>query len=748
MPINLTKNARLSALEIRKSPSIVVEFDGISQKFGSATILRVIRIGDDDLFIGNDWKIGGSVEIEGQEPALTFDADFGSTSTKIDYKLNPDRGIGSSVSSLEIAFVDDKADTILGIFSANEMLARKCRIWLSPNAANTTFPEDYIIIFRGIVDGINAAPGGVILNISHPDQKKRQTIFNSVETALSSSINDSVTNIPLVSTDGLLYPAIGPNGLIDESIKFYVRIDDEIIRYTGNTVNNLTSGIVRGSLGTSAVSHDDETSVTSFYTIEGQAIDIALKLMLSGYNDYFLQGLQLTSVEEINPTEIIDNAIFFDGVDLTQIYGITSGDYVTVSGCSNGANNVTLKLIDEVVKIEDGSYIVVDGVSFATENTPPSGAVVAFRSKYDTLGEGLKMSPDEVDVYEHERLQNLFLSSFEYLFYLTQTIDSGKDFIEQQIYSPIACYSIPRMARASVGYHVGPLPTASIPLLNDKNVRSPGSIIKRRSIGKNFYNTIIYKFDKALLDDKYLQGALYTNAESRVNIPIGTKALIIEADGLRNGAFAASNASRRLNRYAFGAEYFTQVKVFFRDAFNVEVGDLVLFDGTNLKIANFQTGEREGDVKLYEVISKSFNIVTGDIIFELVDTNYSTASRYSLISPASFVKTGISASSFIIESSFDSVFDDDEYLKWTRFIDNGLTVRIRDTDYSVQATGVVDRIQGNTVYLNNSLGFTPTPGMLMEMSDYPPSDQIKLLYGFIAENASGFSNGDDPYRML
>lgn len=747
MPIDLTKNARLSAQEIRKSPSIVVEFDGIFQKFGSATILRVIRIGDDDLFIGNDWKIGGSVEIEGQEPALTFDADFGSTSTKIDYKLNPDRGIGSSVSSLEIAFVDDKADTILGIFSENEMLARKCRVWLSPNASNTTFPEDYIIIFRGIVDGINAAPGGVVLNISHPDQKKRQTIFNSVETDLNGAINNSTTSIALTDTAGLLTPVLGPSGLNDTSLKFYVRIGDEIIRYTGVSANNLT-GVVRGQLGTSGASHNDEASVTSFYTLEGQAIDIALKMMLSGYNDYFLQGLELTSVEEINPTEIIENSIFFEGVDLTQIYGITSGDYITVSGCSNGANNVTLKLIDEVVKIDDGSYILVDGVTFATENAPPPGAVVAFRSKYDTLGEGLKMSPDEVDVYEHERLQSLFLSSFEYLFYLTDTIDSGKDFIEQQIYSPIACYSIPRMARASVGYHIGPLPTASIPLLNDKNVRSPGSIIKRRSIGKNFYNTIIYKFDKALLDDKYLQGSLFTNAESRVNIPIGTKALIIEADGLRSGAFASSNASRRLNRYAFGAEYFTQVKVFFRDAFNIEVGDLVLFDGTNLKIANFQTGEREGDVKLYEVISKSFNIVTGDIIFELVDTNYSTAARYCLISPASFIKNGISASSFIIQSSFDSVFDDDEYLKWTRFIDNGLTVRIRNTDYSTEATGVVDRIQGNTVYLENSLGFTPTTGMLMEISDYPPSDQIKLIYGFVAENASGFSNGDDPYRML
>lgn len=747
MPQILTKNARLSAQEVRKKPSLVVEFEGIEQKFGSATILRVIRIGDDDLFIGNDWKIGGSVEVEGQESALTFDADFGSTTTKIDYKLNPDRGIGSSVSSLELAFVDDKADTILTIFTENEMLSRKCRIWLSPNADNTTFPEDYIIIFRGIVDGINASPGGVVLNVSHPDQKKRQTIFTSVETELDGAIDGSTTSVILADASDLLTPVLGPNGINDTSLKFYIRVDDEIIRYTGTSGNTLT-GVVRGELGTDPVAHDDEASVTSFYTLEGQATDLALKLMLSGWNDYYYQGLPLTSVEEINPSEIVENAVFFEGQDLSTIYGITAGDYITVSGCSNGANNVTLKLIDDVVKIEDGTYLVVDDVSFVTENTPPSGAVVAFRSKYDTLGEGLRMSPDEVDVFEHERLRSYFLSSFEYLFYLTETIDSGKDFIEKQIYSPIACYSIPRMARASVGYHIGPLPTAAIPLLNDRNVRQPGNITKRRSTGKNFYNTIIYKFDKALLDDKYLQGALFTNAESREQIPIGTKALTIEADGLRNAAFASTNATRRLNRYAFGAEYFTSVKVFFSQGFNIEVGDLVLFDGTNLKIASFVTGLREGDVKLYEVISKSFNIVTGDISLELVDTNYSTAFRYALISQASFIKTGLSASSFIIQSSFESVFDQNEYEKWNRFVAGGLTVKVRNDDFSVVDEAGVDRFEGNTVFLTENLSFTPSAGMIMEMGDYPPSEQIKLIYGFIAENASGFSNGDEPYRML
>lgn len=751
MPVQLTKNARLSAQALRKKPSIIIQFDGIDTIFGSSEALRVIRIGDPDLYIGDDWRIGIPKSVRDQETVLTFNSDFGATSTKIEYTLNPDKGIGGSVSSLTFAFVDNEADDILTIFTDNEMLGRKCRVWLSPDGDNTSFPEDYIVIFRGIVDSLEAHAGGVLLNISHPDQKKRQTLFNTFETELNGSINNSTTSITLLSTTGLLTPVNGPTGSNDTSLKFYIRIDDEIIRYTGVSGSSLT-GVSRAQLGTVANSHNDEASVKSFYTLEGNAIDLALKLMLSGWNTYYKTGVQLNSVEEISSELNVPNSILFRNTDLNEEYGLTVGDYVTVSGCTNGANNVTLKEITDIIDTGNANYIVVDDVSFVTENDPPSGAVVAFRSKYDTLGEGLQMSPDEVDVTEHENLKSLFLSAFNYNFYLKDTVDNVKDFLEKEIYAPIACYSLPKDARSSVGYHIGPLPTTEVPTLNEKNVKDPSKISKMRSLGKNFYNTIIYKYDQDSIEDKFLKGEVYTNATSRAQIPVGTKSFIIESLGLRDGSTAQSSANRRLNRYAFAAEYFTSIKVLFKVGFNVDLGDLVILDGTNLKIADFDTGHRGSEAKLYQVISKSFDIRTGDISFGLVNTNYSTANRYALISPASYVKAGASSTQFTIKSSFDSKYDEDEYLKWNRFLeaeDSELVIRVRNSSYSVSATASVDRFQGNTVYLNESLGFTPSADMLMEFAGYPQaSTNIKLIYGFISEDASGFSNGDDPYRML
>lgn len=744
MTDRISNRAELAARQVQKTPSIVVEFDDVDFKFSNVTILRLIRIGDVDLEIGNDWKIGGSVPIDGQNPNLSYDADFGSTSTKIEYKLNPDRGTGSAVSSMELAIVDDRADTILGLISTNEMLGRKCKVWLSPNAAITDFPDDYMVIFRGVVDSVDAAPGGIKLALSHTDQKKRQSIFNDFSTDLTNAINNSqTTGIVLDDVSGLLTPINGPTGSPDSNVQYFVQIEDELIRYTGISGNTLT-GVSRAQLGTVANSHDAGEGVKVFYRIQGSALEIALKLMLSGWNGNFKTGVEATAINQINPDLNVPNSIFFQNVDLEENYGLTIGDFVTTTGFTNGANNVTLKEITDLVDTGNGTYIVVDGVSFVNE-TLTSGTV-SFRSKWDTFPSGLKMSPDEVDVDKHEYLNSLFLSGAVYDLYIKAGIDDAKTFIEQEIYSPVSAYSLPRRSRSSVGYHIPPLPNQFVPTLNDKNVRQASRIIKKRSIGKNFYNTIIYKFDVDSITDKMLQGKIYTDATSRDEIKIGTKALIIEAGGLRDENIASINASRRLQRYAFAADFFSQIKLLFKDGYYIEPGDIVILDGTNLNIANFDSGKRDGDTKLYEVISKTLDLRTGDIGLELTNTGFNQEQKYGLISPASYVRRGISNTQFEIESSFASEFNDNEYLKWNSF--DPLPIRVRNLDYSISATGLVSQFTGNIVTLESSLGFTASAGMLMEFSDYPVSEPINLVYVAISQDASGFANGDLPFSMI
>ena len=62
------------------------------------------------------------------------------------------------------------------------------------------------------------------------------------------------------------------------------------------------------------------------------------------------------------------------------------------------------------------------------------------------------MSPDEVDVTEHLRIEQLFLSSFEYKFYLKESIDNAQDWLEQEVYKPASAYSCQEEQEAQLGF--------------------------------------------------------------------------------------------------------------------------------------------------------------------------------------------------------------------------------------------------------------------------------------------------------
>jgi hypothetical protein len=742
MAIELT-DATVSALQkIGIEPQIVLEIDGVTTVYGAATILEVIRIGDTDLEIGDDWVIGGFSAIDDQEDLIVLEG----SSNEITQQLNPDRGAISSVSSMRIALADIgglMTELISPGAVVDDLLGRRAKVWIG--FAETSYPEDYIPIFKGIIDDIVSEQTQVVLNIAHPDQKKMQSIFTKASTQLNEVLDSSEATITVDDTSNFLAPSTGPDGANDTSLKFYIRIDDEIIRYTGISGSNFT-GCTRGALGTTAAAHDDDTEVNSFYRLEGDGVTLALKIMLSGWAGYFETGVAVTNFLRINATDNVTDAIYFEGVDVEELYGLTIGDYITTVSATNGANNVTLKTISDIV-VEDGnSYIVINGVTFVEE--VGTAATISFRSQYDTLGEGLKMRPDEVDVEEHLRWYTLFLSSFNYDFYLKDTIN-GKEFIEKQIFLPMGAYSLPRKARSSMGFHSSPLPNGTIITLDETNILNPTQLKKRRTIGKNFYNTVVYRMEDDALEDRFLFGHVKTDATSKTQIPVGNKALIIDALGMRKDINAAnlgeSAATRLLNRYKFAAEFFENVNVLFSVGYNLECGDIVVFDGSELNISDAETGTRGAAARLYEIINKKLNIKTGAISLTLVDTNYATASRYGLISPASYVKSGSSQTSFVIEESFNSVYGSNEGRKWSRYI--GCGVKVRNADGSVSGTALLTAVSGNTITVDSALGFTPANGYLMTLDVYNSQNAVvKLLYTFMRDSA--FDDGEDQYLMI
>lgn len=720
MTFEITERTRREIQKQKIEPQIVLEIEGYSTLFGAVKILRYIKVGDPGLVIGNSWKIGGLTAMENQQDIISFDQ---GTNTSIDQQLNPDKGSVSSVSSIQVALLDRK-NIVSKLISPgvviDEIVSKKATLWMG--FQGTAFKDDYIPIFEGIIDEIDAGPADIKLNIAHPEQLKRQEIFEPVRGQLNGAINSSVTTIPLLNNADLLpMPVLGPNGEYDDSIRYYIQIEDEIIRYTGRTGNNLT-GCTRGQLGTVAAAHDpgddDPIPYSSVLQLQGSPVDLALKIMLSGQNGYWAENIPITRFNTPNLLSPVPDSVYFRGIDINRQYGVVEGDFATITGSGESGNNVTLARISEVVKVDGGSYIVLLNAGLVDEIG--TSAVVKFRSQYDTLGDGLQMRPDQVDVNEHIYWNNAQLASYSMRFVLTEKIN-GKDFLDKQLYLPSGSYSLPRGGRCSMGFHAGPVVRGDLKTLNRESIKDPDKLRMRRGMGKNFYNTIITRFDKTL-QGKYASGGVEFSAASRQRIKVKTKAMQINSDGMRRAlggvSMASAVANRYLNRYQFAAEYFENVGILFSDGFQLEPGDIFMFDPTGLKVVNTVDGTRQKPAKLYSVTNKKMNLRTGDIQLSITDTNFDDSEKYGSIAPSSEIVSG-TTTSVIIKDSFGSIFPGNESRKWRDYV--GLTVKIHNEDWTYNEEATLISIDPANKYKLNlsTLAVAPSAGFIVELGDYP-----------------------------
>lgn len=752
MTFPITLSTQIAKDQVNLQPLLVLTIDGVPYTFSAGTIYENFVIGAPGLKIGSYngamWQIGGAHLIDGLKDYVSLDQ---GTTTRITQQLQPDKGLGTSVTQMTIRLVD-KDQEITQIISpgvvVDEILGKECKVQIG--FSNTVYPDDYITIFRGIIEDISSGAGYVTLSLSSSEQKKRTSVFAKATAELASPISavGSVSTITVDDATPFLVRQLGPDGAYDSSITYYVKIGDEYFSYTGTTATTLT-GVTRNpspfNFGQQA--HSSGDAVQSMIRLQGNGLDLARKIMFSGTNGYFSSAQTITNFERISGTELVANAIFFEGVDVQDVYGIEIGDYITTSGSSNGANNVTLKTISDIQTTISGSYIVISGVTFVEENA--TAGTISFRSRWDTLGDGCAMKGFDVDDAEFSYLYSTFLSSFDFDFKLFDTINA-KDFIEQQILRPMGCFSIQRKGRVSAGYHIGPIPNSDILVLDENNVLKPSSITIRRSLSKNFYNTIIFNLEKDVNSGEYLITKVTKNQASIDDFNVGQRSMTINADGmtdaLQGPAKALQTSNRLLDRYQRGAEYLDNVQVKFGDGFNAEIGDIVIFKTENLYITNISAGDRSAAVRIFQILNKTMDIKSGLISFNLVDTSFSNAARYCLIGPSSYVKSGASGTQFTVEPSFGQKYGANEYLKWQKY--GAVGIKVRNASGSVSGTSIIQSWSGNTVTLETSLGFTPVAGYLMELDTYnSQGDDIKFVYGFMRTTAP-FDDGKARYQML
>lgn len=749
MAIETTENTKLIAEQTNKTPILILEIDGVDTIYGNIDIKEIVKIGCPGLLIGG-FVIGGQKSIEDQETLISLQQ---GTTTRISQTIRPDKGTGESISSMKIALVD-KDLQISQLITPGEivtdLLSRRAKVWLLFEGTN--FKEDAVLLFRGQIDDIDSLNGGlVLLNIAHPDQKKRGEIFTKAETELDGAITSGATVATVDSTTDFLSPVLGPDSLNDSSLTFYVKINDEIMRYEATSVTQFQT-LTRGQLGTVAAAHDDGDTVESFYRLEGNSMDLALKIMLSGVNDFYVEDLDITNFVRISGTETEPNSMFFKGQDLVRDHNIRVGDFVTTTLASNGANNVSAKVIDGITQLDTGTLVIITGVTFVEEND--TAGVCAIRSQFDTLGEGLAMINEEVDIAKHLEIQRQFLASFDYDFFIDDTI-VGREFISSEIYLPAGCFTVPRKAQASLGVHVGPLPTVNIKTIDTSNVEAPSKLKIRRTTTRNFYNTFIHRWERDALDpDKFFRSEIEFSTVSRAQIEDqGNTVLEIVASGMRDALSArnlAQQAQSRLSRkYKLAAEGIKGIKINLKAGFDIEVDDVILLDMPSLKITDIKTGgaKEAGVARLWAIENITRDLRKGKTTIDVIDPNFDKDARFSVISPASKIKTGVSTSSFIIKESFGSRFGANEFQKWQSLI--GASILVRTSDFVTTGTALLSSVNGNTITLASALGFTPAADYIMELDEYDNQNaNIKLVFCFLSDASNNFADGGIPYQLF
>ena len=181
MSTELTATAQVKADSRNQVPQLVLKIAGVDTVYGIGEVKKFIKIGDTGLEVGDEWKNGGLNAYEDQLDVINIE---GSSNT-ISQQLLQDKGGTTSVPSIQISLMDDDLKITELITSGEvveDLLGRKAEVYLGYQ--DTAWPQDFVRIFSGIIDDITAGVN-IVLNVAHPEQKKRVDIFQKITTELT-----------------------------------------------------------------------------------------------------------------------------------------------------------------------------------------------------------------------------------------------------------------------------------------------------------------------------------------------------------------------------------------------------------------------------------------------------------------------------------------------------------------------------------------------------------------------------------
>lgn len=739
---------------------IVVDIEGVDY-LTSRTVFQKLRYGDPiaygdpGIVYGGLRRVGLAAGERQQRDLLALEG----SSLNISQRLEPEQG-RAALSTLSMSFVDK--DSYMTQVCApgvvvDEILGRNVKVWIGYE--QNSFPEEYFVVWRGRITQVNQSPGLCTFQFADPNVGRRQQVFYGAKTKLSSGISNSATTIPVVSNGDFHKKIMGPSGAYDSTIKTYLTIADEVIEYqqagsegSGFGANQFLN-VLRGQRGTAAVAHSSGDEVSAALEISGHAIDIALKLMMSGWNGAYRSDVEVDAFvlcADPNVGSIADGIILPQGVDAIRDHGLQIGDYVTTTGSGIPANNATRPILGFLDAFGLPNQIIrVGGTALTLETNSP--AVMSFRSQYDVYPTscGVRLSPDEVDVEGHLFYKNTFLGSTENSYrFLIKDESSCKEFIESELWLPLGAYSLTRQGRVSMGLTKPPIADSRTVELSLRNILEPQNIRPQRGINnRKFFNEISWTWDFDDADEARSRlRRIDTESLSLIKL---SSVLPIETKGSRTDLGFENIVEKRtrflLTRYSKGA-LILPCKVDFGTGNQIEAGDvLILNDSGQLQIPNPQTGERDLGVQLFEVINRSLDMRSGQISLELLGgVGALVDDRFATIAPSSLVDAGSTTSRVRIKPSFGELFGSSEEEKWQDYIGSKIIVHSPNwtTRYAERTLTGFAGDDVKAMLIDSPLGFVPQPDDIVDLIEYPdntnPLDQqlSKLVHVFWTKAAS------------
>lgn len=147
--------------------------------------------------------------------------------------------------------------------------------------------SSFVLFQTQIVTRCSYKGGVYTVRCSDITRQLKTEVFRPVSTTLRDSISATSTDVPVYNTAPFLMVAHGTSYSDAPSTTVgYVRLEDEVIRYTGQTLD-LFIGCTRGALNTKAVAHavdattaqDRRTKVEEYIYLEGTGPALALQVM-------------------------------------------------------------------------------------------------------------------------------------------------------------------------------------------------------------------------------------------------------------------------------------------------------------------------------------------------------------------------------------------------------------------------------------------------------------------------------------